>query len=193
MLNKKAPTEEKPNKSNLLKDVVVEMPTGEVITSKTILKALHNENINRLWFCVVISVFLFCPILCCIFFYNETFRWYYLILPLVFFVCGISMFCSLISYFVKTRKRKESILRGDLIVERSNICCVYSEYNNSAESDEYFIKIDSKPKNWIKVDEQIYDAVKRNKMCYMLYLPEDGQNVLFLVYIGTCVFDKVIL
>ena len=111
---------------------------------------------------------------------------------LVFFFAGISTIFSLISSFIKTRKRKESILGGDFNVKKSNIDEVYSEYNSLGECDDYFIKVDNKPKNWIKVSEQIYNAVQKDKTCYMLYLPENGDNVLFLIYIGKCTFDKSI-
>ena len=192
MFKEKISYENKPNSTNTLNDVVVEMPKVDVITSKIVLKTLYRDNADMIIPCIIMSAFLFCPVLCCVFFYNETFRWYYAILPLVFFFAGISMFYSLISSFNKTRKRKESILGGDFIIKKSSIREVYSEYNSPAECDDYFIKVNNKQKNWIKVSEPIYTAVQRDKTCYMLYLLENGDNVLFLIYISKCTFDKSI-
>ncbi len=179
----------KPNSKNTLHDIVVDIAKVDVITPETILKTLHRDNRNKAIICAVMSMFFFGPILCCIFFYNETFRWYYAILPLAFFCIGISMLYSLITDFSKTRKRKENILHANFIVKESRIQSVYSEYNSAAESDDYFIEIDDNPKNWINVPDSIYNAVQKDKTCYMLYLLEDGQNVLFLIYVGKCNFD----
>lgn len=182
----------KPNSKNTLKYILVEIPKVDVITSKIVFETLYRDNVNRVLPCIIASVLLSFPVLCCIFFHNGTFRWYYAILPLVFFFAGIATIYSLISSFIKTRKRKESILGGDFNVKKSNIDEVYSEYNSSGEYDEYFIKVDNEPKNWIKVSEQIYNAAQKDKTCYMLYLPENGDNVLLLIYIGKCTFDKSI-
>ena len=100
------------------------------------------------------------------------------------------MIYYIISSFVKTRKRKNTILNGDFIVKKSEIQDTHTEYNSSGECDDYYIKVDNAPKNWIKVPEPIYNAVQNNRTCYMLYLPKDGQNELFLIYIGKCVFEK---
>ncbi len=179
-----------PNSSNTLYDVVVEIPKVDVITPKTILKTLYRDNADMAMLCIIMSLFLFVPISICIFFYNETFRWHHAILPLILFIGGVGLIYSLISSFVKTRKRKEHILCGNFIVEKSNISGVYSEYNSPAESDDYFIKVEN---NWIKVPFPIYCVAKRVGICYKLYLFEKGKKVLFLIYIGKCTFDKGIL
>ena len=192
MLKEKKNREDKPTPKNIL-DVVIEIPKADVITPTTVLKTLYRINIDAIIHCIILSIFLFTPILCCIFFYDDTFRWYYAILPILGFIGGVSSIYSTIAFFIESKKREKQILSGNFIVKKSAIIDVYSEYDSSAEGYgcDYYIKIYTNTKNWIKVSKPVYDAVRMSsKTCYGLYLSENGENVLLMVYIGECIFDK---
>lgn len=182
----------KPNSKNALHGVVVEIPKTNVITRETILKTFYRD-IYSLIIPGIVTVALLClPIFCCVYFYTS-FRWYYAFLPILMFITGMLIGYSVIDSFIKTIKKRDQILNGNLIVEKSQICDVCSEYDNPVESDYYYIKIDNDTINWISVSEPIYYAAQRGKTCYIIFLSDNGKNVLLLIYIGQCTFDKSIM
>lgn len=192
MAQEKRKTENRANHENTLKDVVVELPKTNVITNQTILQSLRRENRSAFFTCILMSVFLFCPILFCVFAYNETFLWYYFIFPVICFLLGIKLVHSTVSDFIKTHQRKAYILKGAYMIRKSSILDDYSEYNSPGECDDYFVRTIHTPECWVKVPKPVYFTATREKICYILYLQEKGKYVPFLIYFGNCTFDKSI-
>ncbi len=193
MVKEETAYKNEPAEANILKDVIVEIPQTDVITPKFVSKTLYRDYAKMIVPFTLFGIFSFTPILCCIFFYNDTFRWYYTILPVLLFLGGLAVFYYLILSFIKTRKRTKRVLNGEFIIKKSSIRDVYFMRDVENESDHYLMQIDNASQNWIRVPSSVFYNIKLDVPCYTLYFSENEKNKLFLIYIGDCTFDTSVI
>lgn len=188
---------DKPTRENTNSDIDVAISKTGHITPQDILKTLQRENRYLLFLSAIGVPILMLPFIQFVIFHEKAVQTSIKGLCLIKVCClfcflmGLAVVSFLIFRMVRTNKKKARIFSGDFFIRKGTVLdtCSCSVYMSAEEGDGYFIKTDGMPECWVRVGTDVFNACRKGMPCYKPYFSENGEEKLFMIYVGECTFE----